>query len=127
MYRECNVREREWLEKLLAAPFRGKEILQKQLANAAVSVQQGCAFLSLKLLVKNETGKYPYPVRVPVEMRAYQEKTAPVVFLLHVLDGMADELEIVTADLSQIDPEYIRLDNVEYAVDKTVAVMDRAR
>ena len=49
-------------------------------------------------------------------MRAYQEKTAPIIFLIHVLDGVLDELEIFTADSSKIEQELINLQNVDYVV-----------
>ena len=37
-------------------------------------------------------------------------------FLLHIVNGVVDELEIVTADLSQINPNDIELGNVVYKI-----------
>lgn len=53
-------------------------------------------------------------------MRAYQNESAPIVFLLHIIDGFLDELEIITADASEIKPKYIEFDKVEYDIDKDV-------
>ena len=64
--------------------------------------------------------RYPYPVRVPVEMRAFQKESAPIVFLLHVVNGFINELELVTADSSKIDMETIELDKVEYVINEAV-------
>lgn len=61
----------------------------------------------------NSFERYPYPVRVPVEMRAFQKEFAPIVFLLHVVNGFINELELVTADSSKMDMETIELDKVE--------------
>ena len=64
--------------------------------------------------------KYPHSVRVPVEMRAFQKEKAPLVFMLHVIDGELSELEIFSADGSSIDPENILLDKLEYVIDPEV-------
>lgn len=53
-------------------------------------------------------------------MRAFQQSTAPIVFLLHVINGIIDELEIFTADLTQIDADSIELEKVEYEVNREV-------
>ena len=77
---------------------------------------------SLKFKIEGEIEPYPYLVRVPVEMRAFQTSTAPIVFLLHVVNGVIDELEIITADLTQIDADSIKLEKVEYEVNQEVVV-----
>ena len=46
-------------------------------------------------------------------MRAFQKEFAPIVFLLHVVNGFINELELVTADSSKMDMETIELDKVE--------------
>lgn len=59
-------------------------------------------------------------MRVPVEMRAFQQSSAPIIFLLHIINGIIDELEILTADSAQIDTDNIELERVEYEVNQEV-------
>lgn len=102
--------------------FRGRDILLKQFSKAKIIYKQEYAFISLKFKIEGEIEPYPYLVRVPVEMRAFQTSTAPIVFLLHVVNGVIDELEIITADLTQIDADSIKLEKVEYEVNQEVVV-----
>lgn len=95
--------------------FFGEKIIYKQ----------EYAFISLKFKVEGEIEPYPYRVRVPVEMRAFQNSTAPIVFLLHVVNGVIDELEIIAADSTQIDADSIQLEKVEYEVNQEVAIKSR--
>lgn len=67
---------------------------------------------------------YPFHVRVPVEMRAFQQASAPIVFLLHIVGGVINELEIITADSTQIEADNIELTRVEYEVNQEV-IMER--
>lgn len=53
-------------------------------------------------------------------MRALQQSSVPIVFLLHVMNGVIDELEIITADSTQIDAENINLERVAYEIDQEV-------
>ena len=55
-------------------------------------------------------------------MIAFQNSTAPIVFLLHVVNGVIDELEIITADSTQIDADSIQLEKVEYEVNQEVVM-----
>ena len=55
-------------------------------------------------------------------MRAFQQPSVPIVFLLHVVNGLIDELEIITADSTQIDANNIILEKVEYEINKEVVV-----
>ncbi len=102
--------------------FRGRDILLKQFSKAKIIYKQEYAFISLKFKIEGEIEPYPYLVRVPVEMRAFQTSTAPIVFLLHVVNGVIDELEIITADLTQIDADSIKLEKVGYEVNQEVVV-----
>ena len=54
-------------------------------------------------------------------MRAFQEESAPIVFMLHVIDGYLDELEIFSADGSTINVDNISLDKLEYVIDPEVS------
>lgn len=55
-------------------------------------------------------------------MIVFQNSTAPIVFLLHVVNGVIDELEIITADSTQIDVDSIQLEKVEYEVNQEVVM-----
>lgn len=102
--------------------FRGRDILLKQFSKAKVIYKQEYAFIFLKFKVEGEIEPYPYRVRVPVEMRAFQNSAAPILFLLHIVNGVIDELEIITADSTQIDADNIQLEKVEYEVNQEVAI-----
>ncbi|MDE6950227.1 MAG: hypothetical protein K2P64_04835 [Lachnospiraceae bacterium] len=58
--------------------------------------------------------------RVPVEMRAFQQASAPIVFLLHIVSGIINELEIITADSTKIEADNIELARVEYEINREV-------
>lgn len=60
--------------------------------------------------------RFPYRVRVPLEMRVSEKNDIPIVFLLHVVDGFVDELEILNADSSPIDSD-IRIETKEVIVE----------
>lgn len=120
MYRDLNENELQWIKILLNVNFKDKKILQNQIKDAKVLPLYDYAFISLKFKTDKSVNKYPYRARVPIEMIAYQKETAPIMFLLHVIDGCIDELEIILADLSQMDYKCIELHNVKYNIDKEV-------
>ena len=119
MYREINSKEQQWLKKIFECEFKGKHILEKQLLKAKAISEEGYDFISLKFKT-DETEKYPYSVRVPVEMRVFDNNSAPKVFLLHIIGGFIDELEVITADSSKMDSENIAFDEVKYVIDESV-------
>ena len=102
--------------------FQGRDILLKQFSKAKIIYYQEYAFISLKFKMEGKVEPYPYSVRVPIEMIAFQNSTAPIVFLLHVVNGVIDELEIITADSTQIDADSIQLEKVEYEVNQEVVM-----
>ena len=122
MYRNINEKEQKWINSLMNVEFQGRDILLKQFSKAKIIYDQEYAFISLKFKIEGEIEPYPYRVRVPVEMRAFQTSTAPIVFLLHVVNGVIDELEIITADSTQIDADSIQLEKVEYEVNQEVVM-----
>lgn len=122
MYQNIYEKEQQWINRLMDVEFQGKDILLRQLSKANFIYKQEYAFISLKFKVEGVIEPYPYHVRVPVEMRAFQNSTAPIVFLLHVVNGIIDELEIITADLTRIDADSIQLEKVEYEVNQEVAI-----
>lgn len=122
MYRKLNEKELQWIDKLMDVEFQGRNILLQQLSMAKIIYKQECAFISIKFKVEGDIEPYPYHVRVPVEMRAFQQSTAPIIFLLHIVNGIIDELEIITADSAQIDADIIELEKVEYEINQKVIV-----
>ena len=60
-------------------------------------------FISLKFKIDNSVSRFPYKLRIPIELNLYQYNDIPVAFLLHLIDGYIDELEIYTMDGSTID------------------------
>lgn len=125
MYRKLYEREQRWIDRLMNVEFLGRDILLKQLSKAKIAYRQEYAFISIEFKVEGEIELYPYHIRVPVEMRAFQEASAPIVFLLHVVNGVIDELEIITADSAQIDANSIELERVEYEVQFQTGKEDR--
>lgn len=53
-------------------------------------------------------------------MRAFQDNSSPILFLLHVVNGLVFELEILTADSSKININAISLDKVKFEINKEV-------
>lgn len=49
-----------------------------------------------------------------------QLSKAKIIFLLHIVNGIIDELEIFTADSAQIDTDKIELERVEYEIKQEV-------
>ena len=119
MYRNINSLEQTWLNKLLSINFEGKWIIEQQILMSKVTSIEGYSGLvSLKFLVDKDTEKFPFKVRIPIEMTAFQKQSEPIVFLLHVIDGLVDELEIFSANGSEFDKYNIELDKVEFTTNK---------
>ena len=104
-----------WLNKLFDINFSGREILVKQLENSKYKLINGEGFISIKLSISSEKENFPFKDRIPVEMIAFQQDRYPIMFLLHILHGIVDELEIYTADGSSIDRE-ISVLNIDHKV-----------
>ena len=112
--------EKTWLKCMFKPNFKDKNILMKQAKESLVTTLYDEGFISIKF--SNFQGdKYPHSVRVPVEMRAFQEESAPIVFMLHVIEGYLDEVEIFSADGSTIIGDNISLDKLEYVIDPEVS------
>ena len=112
--------EKTWLKCMFKPNFKDKNILMKQAKESLVTTLYDEGFISIKF--SNFQGdKYPNSVRVPVEMRAFQEESAPIVFMLHVIEGYLDEVEIFSSDASIIIGDNISLDKLEYVIDPEVS------
>ncbi len=122
MYRKINEKEQQWIDSLMNVEFQGKDILLKQFSKAKIVYKQEYAFISIKFKVEGKIEPYPFHVRVPIEMRAFQKASAPIVFLLHIVGGVINELEIITADSTQIEADNIELTRIEYEINQEVIV-----
>lgn len=90
--REPDDYERAIFSRLLTASFTGKEIIQEQLKNCLVASLDDSGSLRLRT---NFSEKAPVKYRVPVEGHLVASDGLPLEYLLHVLDGMVSELEII--------------------------------
>lgn len=111
--------EKAWLEAMLSVDFLGKEIISKQLDNAQISRDYNVGYISLKINVDKSIEQFPFQIRVPIEMRVSGKDDIPIVFLLHVIDGVVDELEIFNADSSPISGN-IYIEKKEVIVDENL-------
>lgn len=112
--------ENNLLNYMFEADFMDKNILVKQAEESVITTLYEEGVITIKF--SNLQGDiYPHSVRVPIEMRAFQEESAPIVFMLHVINGYLDELEIFSADGSTINVDNISLDKLEYVIDPDVS------
>lgn len=116
-FRNFSQMEKAWLEAMLSVDFLGKEIILMQLDNAQILREYNVGYISLKVNVNKNIQQFPYQVRVPLEMRVKGRSGIPIVFLLHVIDGFVDELEIFNADSSPISSD-IHIEKKEVIVNK---------
>lgn len=91
--------EQAVLDRLLESPFPGSEQIGVQLAHARVTTIEEYSdnYGSVEFEIED-----PIPAavlhRVPVMGYAYDSDRVPIEFLLHVVDGIVTELEIVKMD-----------------------------
>jgi len=111
-----------WIRRLLCVDFKGKEIIEQQIKYAKFSIEEKYAYISIKFSKGDCCELFPYNVRVPVEMRVFQEQKAPIVFMIHIIDGYTNELEIITADSSQVNLYGLRYQKVEYEINRELAL-----
>lgn len=111
--------EKMWLETMLSKNFVGKEIILLQLNSSQVTRDYNIEYLSIKTNIDKKLQKFPFEIRVPIEMRVFGKDKVPIVFLLHVVDGYVDELEIFNADSSPLSKD-IQIENAEIVIDKTL-------
>jgi len=95
-FREPTPTEAEVIQRLLAADFPGKEEIAKQLAGCRVRIIDDEGSLALEL--SDTTKPAAVEKRIPVEADAVDEDGIHVHFLLHVVKGLAKELEVYKDD-----------------------------
>jgi len=116
-----NYEETEWLSVMLSEKFRYKKLFIEQINSAKIDRDYRKYYIFLKFEVKKKEIKIPNNVRVPIEMRVFTKDSAPIQFLLHVLDGYVYELEIFHADSSNMEGN-ISLENHKVIIDESLAL-----
>lgn len=97
-YRELSEYEKQVIKKMCSVDFQGREIILEQFETAKVSGQCTCGCKSILIEVDHNCQKYMYPLRVPIEMYSNDKDGVPIIYLLHVINGYINELEIFRAD-----------------------------
>jgi hypothetical protein len=94
--RKLSQREKAILDRLLKEPFPGRDELRAQIANARVKAIDEY-YGSIEFQV-NDGPKAPVLQRVPVDAFSKDADGMLIEVLLHVVDGVVDELEVIKYD-----------------------------
>ena len=86
------------IQRLLAASFPGREEVARQVLSAKVIAECQCGCRSVLLGIEDDAPKAPVNRRVPVQGMSKDADGTPILFLLHVVAGVLNELEILRAD-----------------------------
>ncbi|MBF0776977.1 hypothetical protein BVE84_08285 [Streptococcus azizii] len=113
MFRKLNQLELKWFKLLLDSFFEGKEIIATQLEDAVVVAEILEPIISLKLKTTSKL-IFPYEERIPAQMLVFQPDGDSIDFLLHVVDGFIDELEVYSTSGKSISPNSILLEDIRY-------------
>src|ERR1700674_3863976 len=98
-FRDLSPNERKMLDRMLSIPFPGRAELLEQARHASarrVGPEPGIEFQV------TPTAKAQVHWRVPVEGETIDTDGVPILILLHIVDGMINELEFFKGDLSEI-------------------------
>lgn len=109
-----------WINILLAKDFIGRDIIYNQLHEAMYEMHIACEYISIRLTTTSHA-RFPFEVRVPIGMEAKQKDGNIVDFLLHMVDGFIDELEIYSMDLSDINMDF-SLEDISYRVQEKLRI-----
>jgi hypothetical protein len=103
MSRRLKPNETAILERLLEAPFPGRDAVREQISRSRVKLidEYHDNYGSLEFEVAGGP-KAPDDLRVPVNASALDSDGVPIEIFLHIVNGLVDELEIVKADGSPI-------------------------
>lgn len=98
-YRLLSEFEKEVLKKLLYTPFQGNKELLEQSKHAQVKKPDGYSdnYGSIEFIIDSDL-RANVKERVPVEGTTVDESGNAVLILLHVVDGLLYELEILRMD-----------------------------
>lgn len=123
--------EKQWLELLMAVDFPGKEVIERQLAEAYVTERVIDSYYARVFMKTTCQDPYPYRLFSPVGMDAIQKDGVPISFNLFLnTEGVIDYLALNNIAGEDIDDYYnINFDDVRYDVtysrhDGTVRLRD---
>ena len=112
----------DFLGWILCAKFKGREIIEEQIRNSTFTIDEREYYAFVMFEKVKDGTKFPYRVRVPVDMLIYENGTiVPIVFMLHVMEGWIHELEIFRADSSELNLKGLKdldIRKIEYVVDE---------
>jgi hypothetical protein len=100
--RDLTGEERRWVDRLLSGDDPALAVLRAQMAAARVTGRCTCGCPTVTLRVPESLPRFPGEQRVPVEMQVNDVDGEPILFMLHVVDGYAQELEVLRADLKPV-------------------------
>jgi len=98
-WRKPTAEEESLLALLLSAEFKGKEAIARQLRDARVHAIDIEGSLALNV---SSSEKADVKHRIPIEAEAQDRDGMTIHMLLHVVDGIASELEFYKDDSSPI-------------------------
>ena len=101
-FRAPSQTEQRILELILSLPFEGRDELIDQVASAKVRTIDSDGSIEISPRVRRRS---PVPLRVPVIADTQDADGVPIRILLHVVNGVAEELEIFRGDDSPIQAE----------------------
>ena len=105
---EC---EKSWLEHMFKNDFLYRDEIINQINHSTIKHIRLKNLISIIFLTDRRVLPINIQNRVPIEMRVYKKSKPPMQFLLHVINGYLDELEVFYADSSYIEGEFKILDN----------------
>lgn len=85
----------EIVEEVIAPDFPFKEIIKNQISSANTFRETYFDYMLIHFEIDHDLPKYPFPKRVPVSMQYYFKKSPPIDFLLHIVNGYVNALEIM--------------------------------
>jgi len=98
--------ERMWLEHMFKKDFLYRDQMVNQINHSKIEHKYFGNLISLKFSADRKISPMDIYIRVPLEMRVYKKSKPPIQFLLHVINGYINELEIFYADSSCIEDEF---------------------
>lgn len=101
---------------MLQKDFNERSVIVNQINGADIVRDYNQSYLSLLFKVSGDAKTVESKGRIPVEMVARKKDRAPILFLLHVVEGRVSELEVLYADSSQIDAD-LTLDDAEIYIE----------
>lgn len=100
--RELSKVEQDVLSRLLSAEFQGSQTLRIQASKVKVTEEcKDCLTIGLEVPQDNSL-RADVRWTIPVEAEGLDLDSVNIHFLLHVVDGFLDELEIFREDLSKV-------------------------